>query len=61
MRRKRYEFKCTISTSFLAFSNTVQKEHDKLAIKIVTAVEKELGSKCVSFRDCKTGRFRKLC
>jgi len=61
MRRKQYDFKMTITTSFLAFPNTVQKEHDELAKQIIDSIEISLGSKCVSFRDCKTGRFRKLC
>jgi len=60
MKRKRYDFKITITTSFLAFPNTVQKEHDELARLIIGDIETSLGSKCASFRDCKTGRFRKL-
>lgn len=61
MRRKRYSFKMIIETTFLAFPETRMKEHDKLAVTISNAVEKELGIKIVSFRDCETGRFRKLC
>lgn len=50
-----------IETTFLAFPETRMKEHDKLAVTISNVVEKELGIKIVSFRDCETGRFRKLC
>lgn len=51
----------TIETTFLAFPNTMMKEHDKLAIDISKSIQKELKVSITSFRDCETGRFRKLC
>jgi hypothetical protein len=60
MRRKRYNFTLKIETTFLAYPNTETKEHDKLAKAIINSIEEKLDIPFVSFRDCKTGRFRKL-
>jgi hypothetical protein len=48
-----------ISMDFLAYPNTVKKEHDKIA-KQIDDIFTQLFGKAEYFRDCETGRFRKL-
>ena len=50
----------TVELPFLAYPNTIQKEHDKLAATIIGCIEKTTGIKAGTIRDCETGRYRKL-